>query len=115
MKMAIFLLGMSLCLGLIPLTSGAAAAVSGKQGTISQFSIEDKQMLINEKEYTLSDRLQVVTKDNIAAGDMILKKGQSIEFWVDTDSKRNVRIDKSKEGMPMIKRIRVLSDVKMNY
>ncbi|MGE3319036.1 MAG: hypothetical protein AB7I18_07035 [Candidatus Berkiella sp.] len=115
MKITVFLLGMSLCVGLIPLTSIANVQESGKQGTILQFNIEGRSMLINDKEYTLSDRLQVVTKSNIAGGDMLLKNGQAIEFWLDTDTQKERHVEKGKENLPMIKRIRILSDVKMNY
>lgn len=115
MKTAIFFLGMFLCAGLIPLTCGATIKEAGKQGTISQFSIEDRTMLINEKEYLLADKLQVVTKNDIAGGEMILKKGQSIEFWTDTKTTFNKNVEKGKETLPLIKRIRVLSDVKMDY
>lgn len=115
MKTAIFLLGMSLCVGLIPLTCQAAAKEAGKQGTITQFSIEDRTMLINEKEFILGDRMQVVNKSNIAGGEMILKNGQSIEFWVDTKVRFNKHAAKGKETLPLIKKIRVLSDVKMDY
>ncbi len=115
MKTAIFLLAMSLCVCLMPLTGAAATTESGKQGTISTFSIEDRTMFINEKEFLLADNMQVVNKGNIAAGEMILKNGQSIEYWLDTKAEPNMHFPKDKEYLPVIKRIRVLSDVEMNY
>lgn len=115
MKMAVFILGVSLCLGLIPLTSFAHQQTPGTQGTIMQFNIEERSMLINDKEYNLSDKLQIVNKSNIAGGDMLLHKGQAIEFWLDPDTKTNHYLTKEREHLPMIKRIRILSDVKMNY
>jgi hypothetical protein len=115
MKTTIFLLAMSLCISLMPLTGGAATTEAGKQGMISSFSIEDRTMLMNEKEFLLADKMQVVNKANIAAGEMILKKGQSIEYWLDTKSDSNMHFPKDKAHLPVIKRIRVLSDVKMNY
>lgn len=111
MKAAIFIISMCLCFGLIPLTSLAAPAmppVKDGQGTIMQFSLEDRNMLINDKSFALDDRLQVITKQNIAAGDRILQKGQAIEYWL-SDSKA------TKQDVPTIKKIRILSDVKMNY
>lgn len=115
MKMAAFILGIILCTGLIPNRVLASDLGAGKQGTILQFNIDERSMLINDKEYALSDRLQVVTKANIAGGAMLLKNGQAIEFWLDTDSKSNPHAEKGKENLPIIKRIRILSDVKMNY
>lgn len=111
MKVAIFIISMCLCCGLIPLTSQAAPsapAVKDGQGTIMQFSLEDRTMLINDKTFALDDRLQVITKQNIAAGDRLLKNGQAIEYWL-TD------IKSANQALPTIKKIRILSDVKMNY
>jgi|GEM_PF-6864907 len=115
MKTVIFLLGMTLCIGLIPLTCGASITDAGKQGTITQFSIEDRTLFINEKEFILGDKMQVVNKTDIAGGEMILENGQSIEYWVDTKPKSNMHVPKDKEYLPTIKKIRVLSDVQMNY
>lgn len=116
MKMAIFILGLSLCAGLIPLTHAAESALGrASKGIITHISLEDRSLLINDKQYNLTDRMQVVNKDNIATGDMILKNGQSIEFWLDDSGKGNAHVDKDKQSLPFVKRIRVLSDVKMNY
>lgn len=116
MKVAICLLGFVLCLGLMPLTQARESAPSSNgQGIITEFSIENRMMLINDKEYHLTDKMQVVNKENIAAGEMILKNGQSVEYWLDQSGKINKHLEKGKESLPSIKRIRVLSDVKMNY
>lgn len=111
MKIAILIISMCLCCGLIPLTSlaaPAAQAVKDGQGTIMQFSLEEHSILINDKSFALDDRLQVFNKQNIAAGDRILKNGQSIEYWL-TETKSADQV------LPTIKKIRILSDVKMNY
>ncbi len=111
MKIAIFIISMCLCFGLIPLTSltaSATPAAQDGQGTIMQFSLEERNILINDKSFALDDRLQVINKQNIAAGDRILQKGQAIEYWL-SDSKS------TNQGLPTIKKIRILSDIKMNY
>lgn len=116
MKIAICLIGFVLCFGLLPLTQASEVASSSNgKGIITQFSIENRSILINEKEYHLVDRMQVVNKNNIAAGEMVLRNGQSIEFWLDNTNKTKRHVEKGKESMPSIKRIRVLSDVKMDY
>lgn len=115
MKIAIFLIGLTMCLGLIPLTSIAIEATASGKGIIEALSIEGNMIVVDKKEYTLNDRLQVVNKHHIAAGDVILEKGQSIEFWVDNAAKDNLHLPKDKRSNPVIKRIRVLSDVNMDY
>ncbi|MCS5712497.1 hypothetical protein [Candidatus Berkiella aquae] len=120
MKTIIFLLGMSLCLGLLPLTSNATPETPTGTGTIMSFSIEEKKVMIGQKEYGLADRLQIQTKHHIAAGENAIKAGQQIEFWTDSNSHLKIMSstpgsDGKPEQLPVIKRIRILSDVTMNY
>jgi hypothetical protein len=106
MKIVTLLMSLSLCLILIPLTSNAVDIRSpDSHGTIKDFSIEEKHLLINETLYRLDDRLSVVSKDNIVVSDSALRKDQKIEVW----------LGKPEQNLPNINRIRILSDVNTDY
>lgn len=75
-----------------------------KSGIIQAFDLEDRNMTINNVVYRLDDHMYVVNNNNIARGDGVLETGQKIEFWVAYDPN---------SGLALIKKIRVLTDIKM--